>query len=155
MKLTCFYKEKEMSDTVRAGQSISVHYTGKLNDGTVFDTSEGNDPFTFTVGTAAVIPGFDQAVAGMQVGEKKEISIPVDQAYGDRNLEAVMVIEPSAFPEEMEISVGMQVQGEGPNGSFPAVVTAIASNGITIDANHPLSGNDLNFEIELISINEE
>ena len=144
-----------MSDTVRAGQSISVHYTGKLNDGTVFDTSEGNDPFTFTVGTAAVIPGFDQAVAGMQVGEKKEISIPVDQAYGDRNLEAVMVIEPSAFPEEMEISVGMQVQGEGPNGSFPAVVTAIASNGITIDANHPLSGNDLNFEIELISINEE
>ncbi len=144
-----------MSDTVRTGQNISVHYTGKLNDGTVFDTSEGREPFTFTVGTGAVIPGFDQAVAGMAVGEKKDINIPVDQAYGARNLEAVMVIEPSAFPEEMEVSVGMQVQGEGPNGSFPAVVTAVASNGITIDANHPLAGNDLNFEIELVSINEE
>ena len=103
----------------------------------------------------AVIPGFDQGIIGMTVGEVKELDIPVDEAYGERTLDAVMVVEPTAFPEEMEVSVGMQVQGEGPNGPFPAIVTAIASNGVTIDANHPLAGHSLNFEIELVSINEE
>ncbi len=144
-----------MSDTVRAGQGVAVIYTGKLNDGTVFDTNVGAEPFSFTTGTGAVIPGFDQAVVGMAVGETKEVHIPVDEAYGQRSLEAVMVIEPTSFPEDMEVSVGMQVQGEGPNGAFPAIVTAVASNGITIDANHPLAGNDLNFEIELVSISED
>ena len=144
-----------MSDTVRAGQNVSIIYTGKLEDGTVFDSNVGGDTFNFTTGTGAVIPGFDQGIIGMTVGEVKELDIPVDEAYGERTLDAVMVVEPTAFPEEMEVSVGMQVQGEGPNGPFPAIVTAIASNGITIDANHPLSGHSLNFEVELVSINEE
>ena len=144
-----------MSDAVRTGQNVSVQYTGTLNDGTVFDSNVGVEPFTFTIGTGAVISGFDQAVVGMSVGETKSVTIPVDEAYGQRTLDAVLVIEPSSFPEEMDLQIGMQVQGEGPNGAFPAIVTAIASNGITIDANHPLAGNDLNFEIELLSINED
>ena len=144
-----------MSDTVRAGQNVSIIYTGKLEDGTVFDSNVGGDAFNFTTGTGAVIPGFDQGIIGMAVGEVKELDIPVDEAYGERTLDAVMVVEPTAFPEEMEVSVGMQVQGEGPQGPFPAIVTAIASNGITIDANHPLAGHNLNFEVELVSINEE
>ena len=144
-----------MSDTVRAGQSVTVKYVGTLDDGTVFDASEENDPFTFQVGTGQVIPGFEAAVVGMEVGEVKTTNIPTEQAYGDRNIEAVIVVERSSFPENMDLQVGMQVQGEGPNGPFPAIVTAVASNGITIDANHPLAGQDLAFEIEVLSINEE
>lgn len=143
-----------MSEIVRSGQSVTVHYKGMV-DGEIFDSSEGREPFTFQTGTGAVIPGFDQAVIGMEVGETKSVDIPVDQAYGERSTDAVMVVENSQFPPEMNLQVGMTVQGEGPNGPFPAVVTAIAHNGVTIDANHPLSGQDLAFEIELVGINEE
>ena len=144
-----------MNDGVRTGQSVTVHYTGTLNDGSVFDTSQDKEPFSFTTGTGAVIPGFDQAVVGMTVGETKEVQIDSDSAYGPRNMDAVIVIERDSFPEDMDVQVGMTVQGEGPNGTFPATVTAVASNGITIDANHPLAGQDLNFAIELVSINED
>ena len=145
-----------MSETVRTGQSVTVNYTGTTtSDGEVFDTSVGKEPFTFQTGTGSVIPGFDQAVTGMAVGETKTVDIPCDQAYGARNIEAVMVVDNSQFPEGMDIQVGMTVQGEGPNGPFPAIITAIAHNGVTLDANHPLAGEDLTFEIELISINEE
>ena len=144
-----------MSDGVRVGQNVSVHYTGTLDDGSVFDSSKDKDPFNFTTGTGAVIPGFDQAVVGMTVGETKGVHIPSDEAYGPRNMDAVIVIERESFPEDMDIQVGMTVQGEGPNGAFPATVAAVASNGITIDANHPLAGKNLNFEIELVSINED
>ena len=144
-----------MSEGVRVGQNVSVHYTGTLEDGSVFDTSEGRDPFSFTTGTGAVIPGFDQAVVGMTVRETRDIDIKSDDAYGPRSEEAVIVIERSSFPEDMQLEVGMTVQGEGPNGTFPATVAAIASNGVTIDANHPLAGKDLTFEIKLVSINED
>ncbi len=144
-----------MNDGVRVGQGVTVHYTGTLNDGSVFDSSQEKDPFSFITGTGAVIPGFDQAVVGMTAGQTKEVHISSDDAYGPRNMDAVIVIERESFPEDMDVQVGMTVQGEGPNGAFPATVTAVASNGITIDANHPLAGQDLNFTIELVSINEE
>ena len=142
-------------ETVRTGQSVTVNYNGFLDDGTIFDSSEADGPFSFTTGTGQVIPGFETAVVGMQVGETKTTKLSVEEAYGERNIEAVIVVERSSFPEDMELEVGMTVQGEGPNGPFPAIVTAVASNGVTIDANHPLAGQALNFEIELLSINEE
>jgi len=142
-------------ETVRTGQSVTVQYKGFLDDGTVFDSSVENGPFTFSTGTGQVIPGFDTAVVGMTAGEVKTVRLPVEESYGERSIEAVIVVERNSFPEDMELDIGMTVQGEGPNGPFPAIVTAIASNGVTIDANHPLAGQPLNFEIELLSINEE
>ena len=137
---------------VKEGRSVSVHYTGTLDDGTVFDTSRGRDPISFEVGSGKVIAGFDQAVLGLKVGESRTVRIDSDDAYGERNENAVLVVPRDQFPENMEIVPGMQVQGSGPQGEFPAIVTAVASNGITIDMNHPLAGMDLNFDIEVVEV---
>lgn len=136
----------------KQGRNVRVHYTGTLDDGTVFDTSRGRDPISFEVGSGTVIAGFDQAVVGLKVGESKVVRIASEDAYGSRNENAVLVVPRDSFPENMQITTGMQVQGTGPQGEFPAIVTAVASNGITIDMNHPLAGQDLNFEIEVIEI---
>ena len=137
---------------VKEGRNVSVHYTGTLDDGTVFDTSRDRDPISFEVGSGTVISGFDQAVVGLKVGESKTVRIEVDDAYGERNENAVLVVPHDAFPEGMEVEPGMQVQGSGPQGEFPAIVTAIAANGITIDMNHPLAGQDLTFNIEVVEV---
>ena len=138
---------------VKEGRNVSVHYTGTLDDGTVFDTSRDREPISFEVGSGTVISGFDQAVVGLKVGESKTVRIEVDDAYGERNENAVLVVPHDAFPEGMEVEPGMQVQGSGPQGEFPAIVTAIAANGITIDMNHPLAGQDLTFDIEVVEVN--
>ena len=137
---------------VKEGRNVSVHYTGTLDDGTVFDTSRGRDPILFEVGSGKVIPGFEQAVVGLKVGETKSVKLGASEAYGERNEEAVIVVPRTAFPEDMEITPGMQVQGSGPHGTFPAIVQSIATEGITIDMNHPLAGQQLNFEIEVIEV---
>ena len=137
---------------VKEGRNVSVHYTGTLDDGTVFDTSRDREPISFEVGSGTVISGFDQAVIGLKVGESKTVRIEVDDAYGERNENAVLVVPHDAFPEGMEVEPGMQVQGSGPQGEFPAIVTAIAANGITIDMNHPLAGQDLTFDIEVVEV---
>ena len=143
-----------MSQTVENGNTISVNYVGTLDDGTEFDNSyTRGEPIGFVVGGEQVIKGFSTAVLGMTVGEKKTVTIPKEEAYGDRTLEAVQVFPTDAFDEEMNIQVGMQVQGKGPEGEeFPALVTAVASNGVVLDMNHPLAGRDLTFEIEVVSI---
>ena len=138
---------------VKDGRNVTVHYVGTLDDGSIFDSSRDYDPISFEVGGGKVIPGFDQAVVGMKVGETKNVQILSEDAYGDRNENAVLVVPRDAFPEDMEIKVGMQVTGQGPNGDFPAIVTATASNGVTIDMNHPLAGQNLNFEIEVVEVN--
>lgn len=138
---------------VKEGRNVSVHYTGTLDDGTVFDTSIGRDPIAFEVGAGTVIAGFDQAVVGLTVGESKTVHIESDDAYGPRTDNAVLLIPREQFPEDMEIVEGMQVQGSGPQGTFPAIVTDIADEGITIDMNHPLAGQNLNFKIEVVEIN--
>ena len=138
---------------VKEGRSVSVHYTGTLDDGTMFDTSRSNSPITFEVGAGKVIKGFDEAVKGMAVGDKKQVRILSEEAYGERSPEAVLVVARDSFPEDMQLEVGMKVQGSGPNGDFPAIVSAIASNGITVDLNHPLAGENLNFEIEVVEVN--
>ena len=142
-----------MSETVQSGQVVSVHYVGTLTDGTVFDESRGRgEPISFQTGTGQVIAGFDQAVIGMAVGEKKTVEISSSDAYGDRNEEAIQVVPREAFPEEMEIVPGMQIQGDGPAGSFPAIVAEVAEKTITVDLNHPLAGQDLTFEIEVTGL---
>lgn len=138
---------------VKDGRNVTVHYVGKLDDGSIFDSSRDYEPISFEVGGGKVIPGFDQAVVGMKVGETKSVQILSEDAYGDRNENAVLVVPRDAFPEDMEIEIGMQVTGQGPNGDFPAIVTAKASNGVTIDMNHPLAGQNLNFEIEVVEVN--
>ena len=137
---------------VKEGRNVTVHYTGTLNDGTVFDSSRNYDPISFEVGGGQVIAGFNAAVVGMKVGESKSIHIPCEEAYGQRSDNAVMVVPHSAFPEDFKPEVGTQVQGSGPNGTFPAIVQGVADEGITLDMNHPLAGQDLNFDIEIVEV---
>lgn len=138
---------------VKEGRNVTVHYVGTLDDGSVFDSSRDYDPISFEVGGGKVIPGFNEAVVGMKVGETRNVQILSENAYGDRNEKAVLVVPRDAFPQDMEIEIGMQVTGQGPDGDFPAIVTATASNGVTIDMNHPLAGHNLNFEIEVVEVN--
>lgn len=143
-----------MSQVVENGNSVVVNYVGTLEDGSEFDNSyERGEPIGFTVGGDGVIQGFSAGVVGMSVGEKKSITISPEEAYGERTIEAVQVFPVDSFPEDMELHPGMQVQGAGPEGQeFPAIVVAVAVNGITLDMNHPLAGRTLNFEVEVVSI---
>ncbi|MHB1459180.1 MAG: FKBP-type peptidyl-prolyl cis-trans isomerase [Armatimonadota bacterium] len=135
------------------GNKVKVHYKGTLTDGSVFDSSEGREPLEFTLGEGQVIPGFDAGVCGMEVGEKKTIEIPADQAYGPHFAEGIMVVDRSEFPEDMYPEVGDQLQMRQPDGSGMIVrVTCADEKSVTLDANHPLAGQDLIFEVELVDI---
>ncbi|MEO1202658.1 MAG: peptidylprolyl isomerase [Pseudomonadota bacterium] len=137
----------------KAGDTVKIHYTGKLTDGTQFDSSEGRDPLEFALGSGQVIPGFDQAVDGMEVGESKSVTIAPEDAYGERHEQLVQDVPKSALPEDMQAEVGMQLQSQSPDGQvFQLVVTAIGDETITVDGNHPLAGHELNFDIELVAI---
>ncbi|UCG62092.1 MAG: peptidylprolyl isomerase [Candidatus Zixiibacteriota bacterium] len=138
---------------VKSGDKIKVHYTGKLEDGTVFDTSEGRDPFEFTVGAGNVIPGFDQGVMGMSEGATKTITVPPEEAYGQSRADLVAKVDKSAFPESIDPKVGQQLQMEQSDGDpINVVVSNIEGDTVTLDANHPLAGKTLIFEVELVSI---
>jgi peptidylprolyl isomerase len=135
------------------GDTVRIHYTGTLNDGTQFDSSSGREPIEFTLGNHSVIPGFEDGVKGMQVGDQKSIHIPAEEAYGQRNEALVEEIPRQHFPQDMELQVGMHLQAQSPNGeSFNVVVTALNSDTATLDGNHPLAGEALNFELELVEI---
>ncbi len=138
---------------VKSGDKISLHYKGTLNDGTVFDSSVGREPLEFIAGSGQVIPGFDAGVMGMTVGEKKTINIPCKEAYGEVNEENRGDFPRTQLPPDMAIEVGMELEMTDDSGeSFPVVVIAVQEDTITIDANHPLAGQDLNFDLELVSI---
>lgn len=137
----------------KAGDKVRIHYTGKLDDGTQFDSSEGRDPLEFELGAGNVIPGFDEAVDGMAVGEKQTVSIQPDKAYGPRHDQLVQQVPKSALPAEIEPAVGMQLQTQTPDGQpMPLIVTEVSDDEITVDGNHPLAGQALNFDIELVEI---
>ena len=137
----------------KSGDTVRIHYTGTLDDGTRFDSSDGRDPLEFALGGGQVIPGFDSAVDGMAIGENKSVTIPPDQAYGERHEQLVQEIPKTALPEEMEPAVGMQLQSQSPDGQVMNLfVTEIADETITVDANHPLAGQALTFAIELVEI---
>ncbi|MDQ7031944.1 MAG: peptidylprolyl isomerase [Desulfonauticus sp.] len=134
------------------GTQVKVHYTGKLQDGTVFDSSEGREPLKFTLGQQQVIPAFEEAVANMAVGEKKTITIASDDAYGPRREEMVIELPLEHIPQDIPKEVGQQILLRSPEGQeFPAVIVDVKDDVLVIDANHPLAGEDLTFEIELIS----
>jgi peptidylprolyl isomerase len=136
----------------QAGDTVQVHYKGTLADGSVFDSSEGRDPLQFTLGAGQVIPGFEKAVEGMQVGERKTITIPADEAYGQRSERAMLQVPREQLPAEIEPQVGLQLVMQRADGQqIPVVVAEVTETHVTIDANHPLAGHDLTFEIELVA----
>lgn len=138
---------------VKNGDTVRVHYHGTLTDGSTFDSSEGREPLEFTVGEGQVIKGFDDALLDMEPGQKKTVNIPVDQAYGQRNDDMMMEYPKTEFPAEMKPEVGMQLHMSDNNGNvFPVVIAEVLDDSVLLDANHPLAGEDLTFEIELVSI---
>ncbi|MEE4137311.1 MAG: peptidylprolyl isomerase [Desulforhopalus sp.] len=138
---------------VKRGDNVKVHYTGTLSDGTVFDSSAGLEPLSFAVGSGQVIPGFDEAVVGMQVGESKTVHIPVEKAYGYRNEELVLQAPVEQIPPDLNPEVGMRLEMGGTNGEILRVmVTDLTESHITLDANPPLAGEDLHFAIELVEL---
>lgn len=139
--------------SVKNGDTVKVHYHGRLTNGTTFDSSEGRPPLEFQVGAGMVIKGFDNGVVDMKVGEKKTLNIPVDQAYGPKNEELIMDFPKGNIPADLNPEVGMELQMSNPEGQvFPVKVAAIGSEFITLDANHPLAGEELVFDIELVEI---
>ena len=137
----------------KSGDTVRVHYTGKLDDGTQFDSSAGKDPLEFSLGAGNVIPGFDNAVEGMAVGDSKSVKIEADDAYGPRHEQLIQDVPRAHLPDEMQPAVGMQLQAQGEDGQpIQLVVTAVADESITVDGNHPLAGQSLNFDIELVEI---
>lgn len=137
----------------QAGDTVKVHYTGRLQDGTVFDSSLDREPLEFTVGEGHVIPGFEEAVKGMNVGEQRSSEIPVEQAYGPRRDDLVLEVDRDQIPAEVELELGQQLQISQPNGQpVPVTVTDISGSTVTLDANHPLAGQDLIFDLKLVEI---
>ncbi len=137
----------------KSGDTVRIHYTGTLDDGTQFDSSAGREPLEFALGGGQVIPGFDNAVNGMTVGDNKTVTIPAEEAYGQRHEQLVQQVSRDALPDDMEPAVGMQLQSQSPDGQIMNLfVTEVADDSITVDANHPLSGQALTFDIELVEI---
>jgi FKBP-type peptidyl-prolyl cis-trans isomerase 2 len=138
---------------VKKGDTVKVHYHGKLTDGTTFDSSAGREPLEFEVGAGMRIKGFDDGVLDMNVGEKKTISISAEDAYGPSDPENIIEFPIVNFPEGMKPEVGMQLNmRDNSGGNFPVVITAIKEESVLLDANHPLAGKELIFDIELVEI---
>ena len=137
----------------KLGDTVRIHYTGSLDDGSVFDSSEGREPLEFRLGEGAVIPGFENAVLGMTIGDTETIRIEPNDAYGDYDEELLFDIEPDDLPEEIEPQVGMILQISSEDGAISdVVIKEIDEDCITIDANHPLAGCTLNFKISLVAV---
>ena len=137
----------------QSGDVVKVHYTGTLGDGSQFDSSKGRAPLSFTVGSGQVIPGFDNAVTGLDIGASVTVTIPPAEAYGEYREEYVLKVNPSDIPPEISPEIGMELtlhQEDG--GQVPVRITDVSDEQITLDANHPLAGKELTFEIELVEI---
>jgi len=137
----------------KKGDTVKVNYTGRLADGTQFDTSIGKEPLEFTLGAGKVIEGFDEAVTGMKVGEKKTVTIPADKAYGQRDESLVAEVSRDRLPATITPTIGMQLSITQTDGSkVYATITAMTDTTITLDANNPMAGKDLTFDLELVEI---
>jgi FKBP-type peptidyl-prolyl cis-trans isomerase 2 len=139
----------------KKGDVVKVHYKGKLNSGEQFDSSEGRAPLEFTVGAGQMIAGFDQAIPGMVVGEKKTITIAPENAYGEKNEEAIIEFPKSNIPADMMLEPGMKLQLRNEAGQpIPVIVIEVKDEIVILDANHELAGKELIFDIELIEISK-
>lgn len=139
----------------KTGDTVRVHYKGTLDDGTEFDSSEGRDPLEFVVGSGQVIPGFESAVAGMELGDSKKVTIPVEDAYGDRSDDAMQEVPMSAFGEDRP-QAGWMVELAAPDGNrIAATVADVGDDTVKLDFNHPLAGENLTFELELVGVEQE
>ncbi len=137
----------------KAGDTVRVHYTGTLDDGTTFDSSAGRDPLEFTVGSGQIIPGLDREISGMEPGEQKQVKIAPEHAYGDHDPSRVQTVPRDKIPADIPTDPGTQLQMQTPEGqAIPVVVTGATDTEITLDANHPLAGRDLTFDVELVEI---
>ncbi|QPH54025.1 FKBP-type peptidyl-prolyl cis-trans isomerase [Pontivivens ytuae] len=135
------------------GDTVAIHYTGTLNDGTRFDSSEGREPLSFELGSGQIIAGLDAAIQGMDEGAEKTVTIPSDEAYGAHNPQQVQTVPRTDIPEDIPVEPGLQLQAKTQDGSVvPLVVTKVEDGMVTLDANHPLAGEDLTFAFTLISV---
>ena len=136
----------------RTGDTVRIHYTGRLEGGEVFDSSRGRDPFEFTLGEGQVIPGFDDAVTGMAPGDEKTVVIPSERAYGPRREEMLGEVPRAQFPPDIDPQVGQQLQMQQGGQSFLVTVAEVSEEAVRLDANHPLAGKALTFDLELVEI---
>jgi FKBP-type peptidyl-prolyl cis-trans isomerase 2 len=135
------------------GNTVKVHYTGKLHDGSVFDSSREGDPLEFTIGSEQLIPGFEKAVIGMAIGESRSVIIPAEDAYGQHREDMILEVSRDQLPPDLKPEVGQQLQSQQPGGQVAVfVVTEVNETSIKVDANHPLAGQELTFDIELMEI---
>ncbi|MEX2597892.1 MAG: peptidylprolyl isomerase [Salibacteraceae bacterium] len=138
---------------VEENNNVSLHYTGTLNNGEKFDSSEGREPLTFEVGSGQVIPGFDKAVRGMKMEESKKFTIPSDEAYGDVKEELLYEVPKTSIPADLKPEEGQRLVSNLEDGrQIPVTVTKVTEETITLDANHPLAGEDLTFDIKVVGI---
>lgn len=139
---------------VKEGDTVKVHYTGSLKDGSVFDSSENKEPLEFTLGSGQLIPGFEKAVQSLDQGDSTKVTIPADEAYGEPREDLIISVPKDNLPDDVAPEIGMQLQVNQPDGqAIPVRVTEVGEEEITLDANHPLAGKDLVFEIELVEVN--
>jgi len=137
----------------KSGDTVQVHYTGTLDDGSEFDSSrQRNQPLEFTLGQGQMIPGFEKAVDGMEVGDSKQVKIPSEEAYGEKKPEMVMEVSKGEFPSNITPDVGQQLAVNTQGRQVPVVITEMRDDIVVLDANHPLAGKDLTFDIELMNI---
>jgi len=138
---------------VKEGDKVKVHYTGTLNDGSVFDSSREREPLEFEIGSGSIIPGFEKAVLELTPGNSTTVEIPSTEAYGEVREDMIISVEREKLPADIDPEVGMQLQLQQPEGgAMPVVISDVTESHVTIDANHPLAGRDLKFDIELVEI---
>ena len=138
---------------VKSGDTVRIHYTGTLADGSTFDSSAGRDPLEFAVGSGQIFPGLDAAIPGMTVGDKITVEVPADQAYGHSAPNAQQAVPRAEIPADIPLEVGTQLQVQTPQGQvMPVTVVELTEEQVVLDANHPLAGKDLTFAIELVEI---
>lgn len=137
----------------KEGDTVRMHYSGSLPDGTKFDSSEGRDPLEFTLGSGQIIPGLDSAVTGMEVGESKQVTVEPAEGYGDRDPSRIQAVPRDQIPEHIPTDPGTQLQMQTPEGqTLPVVIAEANDSEVTLDANHPLAGQKLTFDVELVEI---
>jgi FKBP-type peptidyl-prolyl cis-trans isomerase SlpA len=150
-----FFQINYSMSQVKANNTVKVHYTGKLSDGQVFDTSEGKEPIEFVLGQGQLIPGFEQGLIDMKVNEKKTITIAKEEAYGEVNEQLIQEVDKANLPQDMEPKVGMGLVSKSPDGQeMNLMVVDVKEKSIVVDGNHPLAGRDLVFDLEVVEIKD-